>query len=107
MDAGRASESAKRNESQLRTEEEAFKLAGELSKIKVQGEWDFRKELMKMDGDIAEVKDDNAGGYIAFYKGREGKIVRYSSAAVQATMDGTEIPTSSITVEYSGLKSNG
>ena len=107
IDAGRASDASISRESRLKIEEEKVKIAGELAKIEVKSTWDLKQKLMELDADIAEVKDDGAGGFTVFYKGGSGKIVTYSPAAVQATVDGTEIPTSGIKVEYSGLNTNG
>lgn len=107
MDAGRASTTAASIEADFKLQLQQLQNEGTIGAAAVKGSWDLKQALQVQLGDIAEVKDTPEGGIKIIYKGGDGKIVTMNPDAVQATVDGTEIPTTGIKVEYSGLKTNG
>lgn len=110
LDAGRASESSAIRESDLRVREKMVDVLGNMKVAEIKSLGDMKQKIMELDNTVKDVKDDGAGGFMVIYNGTAGKIVKINPNAMQALSDGTEIPASSITVEYSGnagLNTNG
>ena len=100
MSAGESKYNEKKLDHALKMEEKQQDMITELAKITIKGEVDLKQKLMEMDADIAKVEADPSGSgkLFVFYKGTQGKILQVDPAAFVTTPDGTQIPSSAVTV---------
>lgn len=102
VDAGRASASSKKYESDLKIEEAKVDIIGKLLEINAKSVADLEAKMKEQDSSVHSVKEDTLGNIVIVYNGPSGRIVTLAAEATQAVLNGDEIPTTSVKVQLTG-----